>query len=240
MTQSDVMSGNKALACGVKLARVEVIPAYPITPQTTIVEYLAEFIANGELDAEYIDSDGEHSCMAMAVGASMAGSRVFTSTSSQGLAYMHEVIAQAASYRTPLLLGVTNRTLGWYWALGADYSDVMPELNLGWIVNFAESDQEVLDMTLQIYKVVEDYRVLLPAMMNLDGFYLSHSQEYVRIPDQQIVDEWLPPYKAPYSVDPTVSDKFPASFLPGPLHTTYRRLHEEVLRGQQMRHRRGR
>jgi len=229
MTQSGVMPGNKALAYGVKLARVEVIPAYPITPQTTVVEYLAEFIANGELDAEYIDSDGEHSCMAMAVGASMAGSRVFTSTSSQGLAYMHEVIAQAAGYRTPLLLGVVNRTLGWYWALGADYSDVMPELNLGWVVNFAESNQEVLDMSLQLYKVIEDYRVLLPAMMNLDGFYLSYSQEYVKIPDQQIVDEWLPPYKAPYSVDPTVSDKFPASFLPGPLHTTYRRLHEEVL-----------
>jgi len=229
VSEFDVMPGNKALAHGVRLARVEVIPVFPITPQTTIIEYLADFVANGELDAEYIHSEGEHSCMAMAVGASLAGARVFTATCSEGLGYMHEVVAQAPSFRTPLLLGVADRTLGWYWSLGPDYSDLMPELNLGWIVNFAETNQEVLDMTLQLYKVAEDYRVLLPAMMSLDGFYLSYSQERVWMPDQEVVDKWLPPYKAPYPVDPTISDKFPTTSLPPPLHTTYRRLFEEVL-----------
>jgi len=229
VSEFDVMAGNKALAHGVRLARVEVIPVFPITPQTTIVEYLADFIANGELDAEYIQSEGEHSCMGMAVGASLAGARTFTATCSEGLAYMHEVVAQASSYRTPILMGVANRTLGWYWSLGPDYSDIMPEMNLGWIVNFAESNQEVLDMALQLYKVSEDHRVLLPSMLSLDGFYLSYSQERVYLPDQEAVDDWLPPYDAPFPVDPIVSDKWPSAGIPPALHTTYRRLHEEVL-----------
>ena len=231
MPDFDVMSGNKAIATGVKLARVEVIPAYPITPQTTIIEYLADFVANGELDAEYIHSEGEHSCMAMAVGASMVGARTFTATSSHGLAYMHEVLIQAPSYRTPIVMAVVNRTVGWYWCLGPDYSDIMPELNLGWLVSFAESNQECLDMVLQLFKVSEDRRVLLPSMMNLDGFYLSYSQEKVYLPDQADVDGWLPPYRAPYPVDPTVNKRWPSAFLPPALHTTYRRLLEEVLEG---------
>ena len=105
------MPGNKALAHGVRLAKVEVIPIFPITPQTTIVEYLGQFIADGELDAEYIHSEGEHSCMGMAVGASLAGARTFTATCSQGLAYMHEVVAQAPSLRTPIVMAIANRTL---------------------------------------------------------------------------------------------------------------------------------
>ncbi|TEU09519.1 hypothetical protein E3J20_06180, partial [Candidatus Bathyarchaeota archaeon] len=229
MPESDVMPGNKAVAHGVRLARVEVIPVFPITPQTTIVEYLASFIADGELDAEYIQSEGEHSCMGMAVGASMAGARTFTATCSQGLAYMHEVVAQAVSYRTPIVMAVANRVLGWYWSIGPDYSDVMPEWNLGWIVNFVESNQEALDMILQLYKVAEDRRVTLPAMMNLDGFYLSYSQERVNVPDQEAVDEWLPPYEAAHPVDPTLGDSWPSALIPPALHTTYRRIYEEVL-----------
>ena len=229
MPETDVMPGNKALAHGVRLARVQVIPVFPITPQTTIVEYLADFVADGLLDAEYIQSEGEHSCMGMAVGASLAGARTFTATCSQGLAYMHEVVAQAPSYRTPIVMAVADRTLGWYWSLGPDYSDIMPELNLGWLAMFAESNQECLDMVLQLYKVSEDRRVLLPSMLSLDGFYLSYSYESVNIPDQGVVDGFLPPYKAPYPVDPTVSDSWPSSGIPPVLHTTYRRLHEEVL-----------
>jgi pyruvate ferredoxin oxidoreductase alpha subunit len=229
MSEIDVMPGNKALAHGVRLARVEVIPIFPITPQTTIVEYLGQFIADGALDAEYIQSEGEHSCMGMAIGASLAGTRVFTATCSQGLAYMHECVAQATSYRTPIVMAVADRTLGWYWSLGPDYSDIMPELNLGWLVMFAESNQECLDMVLQLYKVSEDRRVLLPSMLSLDGFYLSYSQERVNIPDQKAVDDFLPSYKAPYPVDPTISDSWPSSGIPPALHTTFRRLHEEVL-----------
>ena len=225
----DVIPGNKAIAHGVRLARVEVVSAYPITPQTTIIEYLADFVANGELEAEYVHTDGEHSCMAVAVGASLAGARTFTATCSQGLAYMHEVVAQATGFRTPVVMAVANRTLGWYWGLGPDYSDIMPEMNLGWLVNFAETNQECLDMILMNYKVAEDYRVLLPTMISLDGFYLSYSQERVYIPDTKDVDEWLPPYKAPYPFDPTVSKSWPTANMPSQLHTTYRRLHEEVM-----------
>jgi len=229
MPEFDVMPGNKALAHGVRLARVEVIPIFPITPQTTIVEYLADFIANGDLDAEYIQSEGEHTCMGMAVGASLAGARTFTATCSQGLAYMHEVVAQAPSYRTPIVMAVADRTLGWYWSLGPDYSDIMPELNLGWLVNFAESNQECLDMVLQLYRIAEDRRVLLPSMLSLDGFYLSYSYERVNIPDQELVDKFLPPYKAPYPIDPAVSDRWPSAGIPPALHTTHRRLFEEVM-----------
>jgi pyruvate/2-oxoacid:ferredoxin oxidoreductase alpha subunit len=150
MPEIDVMPGNKALAHGVRLSRVEVIPIYPITPQTTIVEYLGQFVADGELDTEYIQTEGEHSCLGMAVGASLVGARTFTATSSHGLAYMHEIVAQAPSLRTPILMAVANRTLGWYWSLGPDYSDIMPELNLGWLAMFSESNQECLDMVIQL------------------------------------------------------------------------------------------
>jgi pyruvate/2-oxoacid:ferredoxin oxidoreductase alpha subunit len=179
----DVMPGNKAVAHGVRLARVEVIPAFPITPQTTIIEYLSDFVADGKMKAEFIHTEGEHSCMAAALGSSMTGARTFTSTCSQGLAYMHEVVAQATNYRTPVVMAVANRTLGWYWSLGPDYSDIMPEMNLGWVVNFVETNQECLDMTLMNYKIAEDYRVLLPTMMSLDGFFLSYNQERVYLPD---------------------------------------------------------
>jgi len=229
MSEFDVMPGNKAVAHGVRLARVEVIPIFPITPQTTIIEYLAEFISNGELKAEYIQSEGEHTCMGMAVGASLAGARTFTASCSQGLAYMHEVVAQAPSFRTPILMAVADRTLGWYWSLGPDYSDIMPELNLGWLANFCESNQECLDMVLQLYRITEDRRVLLPSMLSLDGFYLSYSYERVNMPDQGLVDKFLPPYDAPFPLDPTINKKIPTASLPPPLHTTYRRLFEEVM-----------
>jgi pyruvate ferredoxin oxidoreductase alpha subunit len=225
----DVMTGNMAVAQGARLARVEVIPAYPITPQTTIIEYLSEFVANGDLKAEYIHGDGEHSCLGMAVGASLAGARVFVATSSQGLAYAHEVLAQATGYRTPFVMAVANRAMGWYWKLGPDYSDVEPELNLGWIVNFVESNQEALDMVLQLYKISEDWRVMLPSMINLDGFYLSFSNERVEVPDQRLVDDWLPEYKNPISIDPTLSQKHPAFMVSSDITTKYRRLLEEAL-----------
>ena len=229
MVEFDVMAGNKAVAYGVKLSRVEVIPVYPITPQTTIVEYIGNFVANGELKAEYIQAEGEHTAMGMAIGASLGGARTFTASSSHGLAYMHECIAQAPAYRTPIVMAVANRTLGWYWSIGADYSDIMPELNLGWLVLMAESNQECLDTVIQLYRIAEDSRILLPAMLSLDGFYLSYSFEKVLIPEQEAVDEFLPPYVAKYPVDPMVSDIWPASFVPSAPQTTYRRLFEEVL-----------
>jgi len=230
MSFIDVMTGNKAVAYGVKLARVETLPSYPITPQTSISEYLAEFVSNGKMKAEFIHSEGEHSAMAMAIGASISGSRVFTSTSSQGLAYMHECVAQATGYRAPIVMAVANRRVGSIWSLGADYTDVMPEVNLGWIVTFVESNQEALDMVLQLYKIAENRRVLLPAMLNLDGFYLSFSYERVSVPDQRIVDGFLPKYEPLYAVDPTISTCFPNVFPPPKEGlTAYTREYEEIL-----------
>ena len=229
MPTQDVMTGNKAVAHGVRLSRVQVIPIYPITPQTSIVEHIAEFIADGEMDAEYVHAESEHSAMAAAIGASLAGARVFTSTCSQGLAYMHECVAQATAYRTPILMAVVNRTLGWYWSTGPDYSDMMPEMNLGWIVVSVESNQEALDTVIQLYRAVEDPRVMLPAMLSLDGFYLSFSSERVEIPDQEEVDGFLPPYRPKYRLDPE-SDAWPTALLARPLHTRYRMVYEEVMK----------
>ena len=229
MPEVDVMPGNKAVSYGVKLSRVEGISLFPITPQTTIVEYLADFIADGELAAEYIHAEGEHTAMGAAIGLSLGGLRTFTATNSQGLAYMHEVVAQTPSYRTPILMAIANRTLGWFWSIQADYSDVMPELNLGWMIQFVESNQECLDTVIQLYKIAEDERILLPAMMCLDGFSLSYSNERVLIPEQEDVDEFLPPYEPRHSIDPTIRDYWPSVSLPPELHTTYRRIYEEIL-----------
>ena len=229
MPEIDVMPGNKAVSYGVKLSRVKGISLFPITPQTTIVEYLADFIANGELDAEYIHAEGEHTAMGAAIGLSLGGLRTFTATNSQGLAYMHECVAQAPAYRTPILTAIANRTLGWYWSIQPDYSDVMPELNLGWLVQFVESNQECLDTVIQLYKIAENQRILLPAMMCLDGFYISYSNERVLIPDQEDVDEFLPSYEPKHSIDPTINNQSPNISLAPALHTTYRRLYEEIL-----------
>lgn len=225
----DVMTGNRAIAYAVKLSRVKVIPIYPITPQTSISEYLAEFVANGELDAEYVHAEGEHSAMAIAIGASISGNRVFTSTSSQGLAYMHECVAQAAGFRAPIVMAVANRRVGSIWSLGADYTDVMPETNLGWIIYFVESNQEALDTLIQLYRIAEDDRVLLPAMLNIDGFYLSFSCERVCVPEQRDVDSFLPEYRPKFAVNPLVSKAYPNVFPPPPEGlTAYSRMYEEV------------
>ena len=183
------------------------------------------------INPEIIHTEGEHSCMAAALGASLVGARTFTATCSEGLAYMHEIVAQAVNYRAPIVMAVANRTLGWYWSLGPDYSDIMPEMNLGWLVNFVETNQECLDMALMNFKIAEDYRVLLPTMMSLDGFYLSYSQERVYLPEQEEVDDWLPAYKAPYPVDPTESKAWPTASIPSQMHTPMRKEYEKLLNG---------
>ncbi|NJE26179.1 hypothetical protein E3E22_06010 [Thermococcus sp. MV5] len=230
MGKLDLLSGNKAIAYGAKLSRVQVVSAYPITPQTPIVEYIAEFIANGELDAEYIYPEGEHSAVAAALAATIAGARGFTATSSQGLGYGFEIIAQAPAYRAPLVMAIANRTLGWYWSVASDYSDTMTTRDLGWIQFYAESCQECLDGVIQMYKIAEDERVLLPGMVCLDGFHLSHSSEPVNIPDQQEVDDYLPPRKIyNHTTDPTESEGYIFPSLPVRLHTTYRKMFEDVM-----------
>ncbi len=184
------LSGNYAVAYAVKMADVDVIAAYPITPQTTIVEKLSEFVANGELEAEYINVESEHSALSACVGASLTGARVFTATSSQGLAYMHEVLFMASGLRTPIVMANVNRALSSPLNIWNDHSDAMAERDAGWIQLWVTSAQEAFDATLEAFKIAED--VLLPVMVNLDGFILSHTYEPVVLPDEGLVREFVP------------------------------------------------
>lgn len=228
--ETRVISGNEAIAHGVRLSRVKVIPIYPITPQTTIADYLARFIADGELKAELVRMDGEHSAMSACYGAQLVGARAFTATCSHGLAYMHEPIAQVTAYRLPILMAVTNRRLGSLHSSQPDYTDTMPERDSGWMQIYLESNQEALDMVIQAYRIAEDERVILPTMICIDGFYLSYSNEPVEIPDQDEVDEFLPPYKAKHIImDPTVRFETPLLTIPAELIPTYERLYCDAL-----------
>jgi len=190
-----VISANQAVAWGVRLSKVEVIPAFPITPQTTIVELISEFISDGEFDAEFIPGESEHSVMSIAVGASAGGVRTFTASASQGLALMHEMLYAAPQNRLPVVLVNVNRSLGAGAGIWLEHNDSMPERESGWMQVYVEDNQEALDMVIQAYRIAEDHRVMLPMMVCLDGFVLSHTVERVDIPDQDMVDRFLPKFK---------------------------------------------
>lgn len=198
-----VITANRAIAEAVKLAKPKVVPVYPITPQTTISEYLATFVANGDLNAEYIRVESEHSAISAAVGASGTGVRVFTATSSQGLALMHEILFAAAGLRNPIVMGNANRALSAPLSIWNDQQDSISQRDTGWMQFFAEDAQEALDFVLQAYKISENEKVLLPSMVCVDGYYLTHTVEPVDIPTQEEVDEFLPQYKPTHSyLDP--------------------------------------
>lgn len=190
-----VISADHAVAWAVRLAKAEVIPAFPITPQTLIMELLSEFINDGELDAEFIPAESEHSVMSVAVGASAGGVRTFTATASQGLALMHEMLYAAPQSRLPVVMVNVNRSLGAAAGIWLEHNDSMPERESGWLQCYVEDNQEALDMVIQAYRIAEDIRVMLPMMVCLDGFVLSHTVERVDIPDQDDVDGFLPKYK---------------------------------------------
>ncbi len=196
------LTGNKAVAHAVKAARVKVVSAYPITPQTTIVESLAEMVEKGELDAKMIRVESEHSAMAAVFGAASAGARSFTATSSHGLLLMHEVLWWTSGARIPVVMAVVTRAIGPPWNIHVDHQDIWDQRDAGWITAIAENNQEVFDLVLQAFKISEDPRVYLPMMVGLDGFILSHTVAPVDIPDQDKVDEWLPGRRQPYVVDP--------------------------------------
>jgi len=186
----------------VKLANADVVAAYPITPQTHIVEHLAELVANGELDAAYIPVESEHSAMSACLGASAAGARVFTATAGQGLELMHEVLYVASSMRLPIVMTVANRALSSPLSVWGDHSDVMAVRDTGWIQIFTENGQEVIDNLLCAFRIAEDQRVLLPVMVHLDGFHLSHMIEPLLLPEQSEVDKFIPPNKYPLPLNP--------------------------------------
>ncbi|MGB9838672.1 pyruvate synthase subunit PorA [Methanothermobacter sp.] len=197
-----VISANQAVAEAVKLAKPKVIPVYPITPQTSISEYLAKYVADGELNAEYIRVESEHSAMSACVGASGAGVRVFTATSSQGLALMHEIVYAAAGLRNPIVMANANRALSAPLSIWNDHQDSIAERDSGWMQIYAESGQEALDSVLLSYRVSEDRDVLLPSMVCLDGFILTHTVEPVDIPSQDDVDTFLPEFQPQAVLDP--------------------------------------
>lgn len=195
------ISGDDAVAEGARLARPHVVSAYPITPQTIVVERLSEFVEDGSLKAEYIHVESEHSAMSAAMGASSVGARAFTATSSQGLLYMAEVLPYVSGARLPVVMMNANRAIATPWNIYGDQTDSLSQLNCGWIQVYVEDAQEALDMTIQAYKIAEDNKVLTPMMVNLDGFVLTHTYELVQIPEQETVDKFLPPIQTENKMD---------------------------------------
>lgn len=201
-----VIEGSHAVSYGVMLSRVQVISAYPITPQTHIVEKLSELCATGELQAKFLKVESEHSAMASCIGASAVGARVFTATSSQGLALMHELLHWASGARLPIVMANVNRALAAPWNIWCDQTDSLSQRDTGWLQFYCESSQEAVDTTIQAFKISE--KISLPCMVILDAFYLSHTYEPVDIPDRERVDRFLPRYEPKFRLDP----KDPKSF----------------------------
>lgn len=195
-----VIMGNHALSYGAMLSRAQVIAAYPITPQTQVVELLSEMCADGTLKAQFIKVESEHSAMAACLGASLAGARTFTATSAQGLALMHEMLHWAAGGRMPVVMGNINRAMAPGWSIWTDQNDSLSERDTGWIQFYCSSNQEVLDTVIQAFKISE--KIMIPSMIILDAFALSHTYEVVEIPEQEKVDHFLPPFNPPWRLTP--------------------------------------
>lgn len=223
-----VITGNYAAAHGARLARVQVVSAYPITPQTSIVEELSHMCATKQLSAEFIKVESEHSAMSCLVGASLAGARAFTATSSHGLAYMHEVLHWAAGQRLPIVLVDVNRAMGPGWNIWSDQTDSLSQRDTGWAQFYCESNQETLDTVIQAFRIAEEQ--LVPVMVVLDAFSLSHTSEGVHIPAQADVDAFLPPYRPKVRIDTRRPRFFGALVMPEH-YTEHRWLLEQAMRG---------
>ena len=195
-----ILEGNHAAAEGARLSRVQVVAAYPITPQSPVTEKLSEFVEGGELQAEYVAVESEHSALAVCTSASIAGARTFTATSSHGLAYMHEMLHWVAGTRLPVVLACVNRAIGAPWNVLNDQQDSISQRDTGWIQVYARNNQEILDLVIQAYKIAES--TYLPVMVCYDGYILSHTEMPVDVPSQEAVDRFLPPYKPHTLLDP--------------------------------------
>lgn len=219
-----------AVSEAAKLANVDVISAYPITPQTHIVEHLSELVADGHLDAEFIPVESEHSAMSACIGASAAGARTFTSTCAQGLALMLEICYIAAALRLPIVMAMANRSLSGPISIWNDHGDLMMARDSGWIQIVAENGQEAFDLTIQAFKIAEDHRVLLPVIVNLDGFTLSHVIEPMEMLSQEEVDKYLPPYKPKMWLDLKNPITMGAVGIPD-VYTEAKKAQDEALKG---------
>jgi 2-oxoisovalerate ferredoxin oxidoreductase alpha subunit len=196
-----VDTANHIAGFAAKAARVKVVAAYPITPQTTVVEKIADFVESGEMDAEYIRVESEHSAMVACIGAAAAGVRTFTATSAHGLALMHEALHWASGSRLPIVMAVVNRAMGAPWSIMPDLSDSLSQRDTGWMQFYCADNQEVFDTIIQAYKLCENEKVFLPAMICLEGFILSHTTAPVTLPSQEKVDAFLPAYKSGWILD---------------------------------------
>ena len=201
-----LLTGNHAVAWAVRLARPKVVPVYPITPQTPILEKLTEFQADGSFDAEIITPESEHSVMSACIPASLAGVRVFTATASQGLLLMHELLHYASGARAPIVMVNVNRTVASPWAFWPDQTDSLAQRDTGWVQFYSESPQESLDTVIQAFRIAED--ALLPVMISHDAFYVSHSLEPVRVPRQELVDAYLPPFAPAHRLDTQIGESW--------------------------------
>jgi pyruvate/2-oxoacid:ferredoxin oxidoreductase alpha subunit len=201
-----LLSGNHAVAWAARLARPQVVPVYPITPQTPILELITDFHAAGNFDAEILTPESEHSVLAACIPASLAGARVFTATASQGLLLMHELLHYASGARAPIVMANVNRTVASPWAFWPDQTDSLSQRDTGWIQFYTESAQESLDTVLHGFRIAEQVR--LPVMINHDAFYVSHALEPVQVPSQQLVDGYLPRYQPVNRLDTAVGSSW--------------------------------
>ncbi len=238
MGQIEIITANTAAALAAKLCRVQVVSAYPITPQTPVTEELAEMVESGSLKAEYITVESEHSALASVVAASQVGARVFTATSANGLLYMHEMLHWAAGSRVPIVMACVNRGVGAPWTILNDQQDTIAQRDTGWIQIYCRNSQEVLDSVIQAYRVAE--QIQIPIMVCYDGFILSHTSTPVDVPSQEEVDRFLPSLEdrskidghTPMNVNPLIlGDPRPDAngvLMPGYMEFRYR-LQQDIL-----------
>lgn len=222
-----MFDGNGAAAEAIRMARPKVLAVYPITPQSTISERLAEMVDFGELDAKYIRVESEHSAMSAVTAAALTGVRSTTATASQGLALMTEVLSMTSGLRLPVVMPVVNRGLAAPWTLQCEHGDAMTVRDLGWMQFYCQNVQEVFDMLLMAFRIAEDKRVQTPAMVCLDGFFLSHSMQKLDIPTQEEVDEFIGPY-IPKNMYLDTEDPMFCCDLTGPEEFTEMRYQQKV------------
>lgn len=220
------LSGNEAFAEGIRLARPQVISAYPITPQTIVVERLSEMVEAGSLRSEFIHVESEHSALSCAMGASSVGARAFTATSSQGLLYMAECLAYASGGRFPIVMMNANRSTALPWNIYGDQRDSISQLDCGWIQAYAADAQEALDLALMSYRIAERKEVSTPFMANLDGFVLTHTYEVVDVPEEEQADRFLPKFETDNKLD--LEHPRNLAFSAGPAHNTAFKYKEHV------------
>lgn len=220
------LSGNEAFAEGIRLAKPQVISAYPITPQTIVVEKLSEMVEDGSLKSEFIHVESEHSALSCAMGASAVGARAFTATSSQGLLYMAECLTYASGGRFPIVMMNANRSTALPWNIYGDQRDSLSQLDCGWIQSYAENAQEALDLAMMSYYIAEKREVSTPYMANLDGFVLTHTYEVVDVPTVEQAAAFLPKYQTENKLD--LDNPRNLGFSAGPAHNTAFKYKENI------------